>query len=181
MQSVSDKLPGGGKPSIHSGKNEVALTSGEKGNWNQTLNKPEPNTVYNVNDRYRYHTDEFGRVEKVEGTLTLQNMDRNTYQQCIAGKCGLAGDEGGHLIASILGGPGEGLNLVPMNGNLNKGEWKKIENEWVQALKEGKKVQVKIEPTYLLNNKRPDNFTIVYQIENLPLQSKSLLNSPRGK
>ncbi|XTZ37853.1 DNA/RNA non-specific endonuclease [Salmonella enterica] len=43
-----------------------------------------------------------------------------------------------HLIASILNGPGEKLNLVPMDGNLNKGAWKQMENIWVKALSEGK-------------------------------------------
>ncbi|WP_350353798.1 hypothetical protein, partial [Pseudomonas aeruginosa] len=32
----------------------------------------------------------------------MTKSDRNTYQQCIAGKCGVSGDEGGHLIASIF-------------------------------------------------------------------------------
>ncbi len=34
----------------------------------------------------------------------------------------------GHLIASVFNGPGERLNLLPMNGNLNKGAWKAMEN-----------------------------------------------------
>ena len=33
-----------------------------------------------------------------------------------------------------------------MNSNLNRGVWKKLENEWVKSLKEGKTVEVKIEP-----------------------------------
>ncbi|HGX8801968.1 TPA: DNA/RNA non-specific endonuclease, partial [Escherichia coli] len=45
--------------------------------------------------------------------LVASKSDRNTYQQCKAGKCGSSGDEGGHLIASIFNGPGEKLNLVP--------------------------------------------------------------------
>ncbi|WP_164484505.1 DNA/RNA non-specific endonuclease [Pseudomonas sp. R3-52-08] len=34
------------------------------------------------------------------------------------------------MIASIFNGPGERLNLLPMNGNLNKGTWKSMENTW---------------------------------------------------
>jgi len=33
-----------------------------------------------------------------------------------------------------------------MNSNLNRGEWKKLENGWVKSLKESKTVEVKIEP-----------------------------------
>lgn len=53
--------------------------------------------------------------------------DEIRRQQCKAGKCGVSGDEGGHLIASIFGGLGEKFNIVPMNGNLNKRAWKKME------------------------------------------------------
>ncbi|WP_227739420.1 DNA/RNA non-specific endonuclease [Yersinia artesiana] len=42
-----------------------------------------------------------------------------------AEKSGDAGDEGRHLLASIFDGPGEKLNFVPMDANLNKGTWKK--------------------------------------------------------
>lgn len=41
---------------------------------------------------------------QVEATLSPNVKDRNGYQQCKAGKCGLDGDEGGHLIASIFNG-----------------------------------------------------------------------------
>lgn len=45
-----------------------------------------------------------------------------------------------------------------MNGNLNKGEWKKIENAWVDALGENKSVQVDIRPIYGDSTKRPKKF-----------------------
>jgi filamentous hemagglutinin len=158
----------------------LEVNAGAKGAWNTALNKPEPNKIYRVNDRYDYHTDSLGRVEKVEGKLTLDLMDRNTYQQCVAGKCGNVGDEGGHLIASIMGGPGERLNLVPMDGNLNKGVWKKLENEWAAALKEGKQVQVRIEPAYNGNSVRPDRFTVTYQVGNERPIKKDFNNAPGG-
>lgn len=44
-----------------------------------------------------------GQAE-VEATLSPNVKDRNGYQQCKAGKCGLDGDEGGHLIVSIFNG-----------------------------------------------------------------------------
>jgi filamentous hemagglutinin len=56
----------------------------------------------------------------------------------VAGKCGVSGGEGGHLIASIFNGPWERLNLLSMNGNLNKDTWRSMENAWASALKEGK-------------------------------------------
>lgn len=81
--------------------------------------------------------------------MSLTKNDRNKYQQCVAGKCRVDGDEGGHLIASIFNGPGERLNLLPMNGNLNKGAWKVMENTWARELREGKDVKVSIRPSYI--------------------------------
>ncbi len=117
--------------------------------WSKVLNKPEPNKIYHVkhaSGEKIYHTDELSRPVHIETSLSLSKSDRNTYQQCKAGKCGNQGDEGGHLIASIFGGPGERLNVVPMDGNLNKGAWKQMENSWAKELKAGKRVDVKIQP-----------------------------------
>lgn len=69
-------------------------------------------------------------------------------QKTVGGKNRDPKDEGGHLIATIFKGSGDIDNLVPMNGNLNKGEWKKLENDWADALDDGEKVQVKIVPLY---------------------------------
>nr|WP_306110016.1 DNA/RNA non-specific endonuclease [Pseudomonas sp. PICF6] len=159
---------------------EVEINSGGKGAWSKELNKPEPNTIYRVDGNKIYQTDSLGRVEKVESELLLVKNDRNTYQQCVAGKCGVAGDEGGHLIASIFNGPGEKLNLLPMNGNLNKGEWKVMENTWASALKEGKSVSVKIEPVYTDAGLRPDRFNVRYSIDGGRPVIVDFKNTPKG-
>ena len=44
------------------------------------------------------------------------------------GKLGIANDEGGHLVASVLGGWGGRANLVPQNANFNRGSWRLIED-----------------------------------------------------
>ncbi|EBA9414188.1 DNA/RNA non-specific endonuclease [Salmonella enterica] len=158
----------------------VVTSSGSKGNWNKELNNPKPNTIYKVDDNKIFKTDSQGRTESVESTLAWSTNDRNTYQQCKAGKCGVDGDEGGHLIASIFNGPGEKLNLVPMDGNLNKGAWKKMENTWANALKDGKQVNVKVEPSYSGSNVRPDSFTVTYQIGNERPVREIFNNAPGG-
>jgi len=113
--------------------------------------------------------------------LSLSKNDRNTYQQCKAGKCGNSGDEGGHLLASIFGGPGEKINIVPMDGNLNKGAWKKMENTWANALKDGKKVDVNIQPIYSGSSTRPDRFIVKYSIDNGRPVNIDFKNTPGGK
>ena len=149
LGAVTGGMGKGGKPAAGTeGKNIVVVDSGKKGAWNKAMNKPEPNTVYKVDGDKTFHTDAQGRTSLAASTLSPTKNDRNGYQQCKAGKCGNTGDEGGHLIASIFNGPGEKLNLVPMDGNLNKGAWKSMENTWAKALKDGKPVDVKIEPVY---------------------------------
>ncbi|WP_181949606.1 DNA/RNA non-specific endonuclease, partial [Yersinia aleksiciae] len=170
------------KPAGSSGSDlkVIELNSGNKGNWSKDLNKPEPNTLYKVDGNKTYQTDDLGRVNAVEADLLSAVKDRNTYQQCKAGKCGLDGDEGGHLIASIFDGPGEKLNLVPMDGNLNKGAWKQMENTWANALKDGKQVNVKIEPVYSGDSVRPESFKVRYSIDGGRPTSIDFENAPKG-
>ncbi|WP_407637874.1 DNA/RNA non-specific endonuclease [Erwinia oleae] len=159
----------------------VVTSSGGKGNWNKELNNPQPNTLYKVDGNKTYQTDAQGRVATVEADLSTLVKDRNTYQQCKAGKCGVDGDEGGHLIASIFDGPGEKLNLVPMDGNLNKGVWKQMENTWANALKDGKQVNVKIEPVYSGDSVRPESFNVIYTIDGGRPKEQAFMNAPGGK
>uniref|UniRef100_UPI003075E017 DNA/RNA non-specific endonuclease n=1 Tax=Proteus faecis TaxID=2050967 RepID=UPI003075E017 len=168
-------------PKITNEQKIIEIKSGSKGDWNKQLNKPEPNTIYQVDGNKTYKTDSQGRVETVEAKLSLNSNDRNTYQQCKVGKCGIAGDEGGHLIATIFTGPGEKLNIVPMNSNLNRSEWKKMENSWAKALKEDKQVDVKIEPVYLGNSDRPNSFNVMYKIGTERPVERTFLNDSGGK
>ena len=158
----------------------IETESGSKGNWNELLNNPEPNTRYIVDGNKIYDTDHLGRVVRVEATLKLDTLDRNTYQQLKAGKQGIDGDEGGHLIASILNGSGEKINLLPMNSNLNRGLWKKHESRWANALRDGKTVKVKIEPVYQGKDIRPIKFKISYSIDNGRFMQTKLLNQAGG-
>ncbi|MGY0619423.1 hemagglutinin repeat-containing protein [Lysobacter sp. A378] len=137
-------------------------TTGSKGNWDKTVNgQLEPKTAYVLDNGHAYVTDTTGRVKSLDGELSLTTMDRNTYQQCATGKCGDVGDEGGHLIASSLGGAGDRINIVPQASTLNRGDWKRMESELRQALKDGKSVHVKIDLDYPSNGgKRPNAFYV---------------------
>lgn len=125
-------------------------------------------------------------MHSVSGKLELSKADRNKYQQSKAGetdgiKDGLLDDEGGHLIASIFKGPGEQINYAAMNGNLNKGAWKRMENEWAKALKGNppKEVQVEINAIYENNSKRPEAFDVKFLIDGKKT-SVTFLNKPGG-
>lgn len=75
--------------------------------WYRSINKPifELIKQYKISNRHKYITDSKGRVNKVEGKLSLNKMDRNINRQRSTGKAENAtGDDSGHLIASKLGG-----------------------------------------------------------------------------
>lgn len=118
----------------------------------------------------------------VQSTVELKDLDttsRNYYQQCKIGKCGIDGDEGGHLIATKLGGPGEAVNLVPQNFNLNRGKWRSMEREWGIAASEGKKVEIDIQLKYTGDNIRPNRFIVIYKIDGVEY-TKPFINQPGG-
>jgi filamentous hemagglutinin len=82
------------------------------------------------------------------------------------------------LIASIFNGPGEKLNLVPMNGNFNKGAFRDMERMLADAVTSGKKVEVKIEVIYDAGN-RPTKFAVEHVIDGIPKQ-EYFRNAPGG-
>ncbi|MEL6536177.1 MAG: DNA/RNA non-specific endonuclease, partial [Bacteroidota bacterium] len=147
-------------------KEDIVLAAGgAKGRWNQLLNRPPiPSHRYQV-DNYLYETDQYGRVKKVSGNLELRERGRYDYQQgrVVELKDGVSGqDEGGHLIANILFGPGEQINYLPQTATLNKGAWRNMEREWAKALEEGKNVRVEISPIFEGSSKRPEGFEVDY-------------------
>ena len=92
----------------------------------------------------------------------------------------MSDDDGGHLIASIFKGSGNLDNLVPMNSNLNRGEWKRLENSWAEALDNNKTVEVKISPVYHGDSIRPVSFKIKYRINGKRWNISSFNNIPGG-
>jgi filamentous hemagglutinin len=140
---------------------------GSKGSWEKAVNGGlEPKAAYVLDNGHTYVTDTSGRVNAVVGELDLKKMDRNTYQQCVAGKCGDIGDQGGHLIAATLGGAGDRINLVPQSATLNNGPWKTMENEFKAAIESGKKVSIKIDVGYPPGGGvRPNEFKVFATID----------------
>ena len=142
----------------------------------------KPNTEYEVNG-YKYQTDEKGRIIICEGTLKLEDGERNAYDQKIVGREDKKKtDDGGHLVATIFGGSGDIDNLVPMDSNLNRGEWRKLENIWRDALEAEppQEVHVTIMPVYEDDSQRPTAFDIEYQIGNGKVEYKEFKNRPGG-
>ena len=117
--------------------NKVLAASGcrseEDGNLNQFLNSKvllsehiyyiDPN-VEKQNTGACYQTDSLGRVIRMQVSLPFNDgMVRpsagdNTKKVC-SSKDGTSEDDGGHILARMLNGPNEAINILPMSKNVN--------------------------------------------------------------
>lgn len=132
----------------------------------------QSNSTYEV-DGVTYETDDNGQIFKIDGKLAPDNeyvcngikyktdgngeiaswegkpyynpegeRDGNAQTEA-GGEYRKPGDDGGHLVARIAGGSAGNENIVPMRDTINRGDYKKVENEMVNALKNGSEVTVK--------------------------------------
>lgn len=111
----------------------VDTYAGVRGAWSPELNKPVPNVTYNVvakvdgdlENTFTYATDATGHAQSVSGRITSTfagNMNRNAWQQLLAGKrVGGPAYEGGHSAPSFLGGAGERIGLFAQHQFQNRG------------------------------------------------------------
>ena len=163
-------------------RTRIPFTAGRRGNWNRSANRRnlQPNATY-VESRtgYTYKTDARGRVTHFSGQLQAGPGNRNAYQQRVAGRpFRKRTDQGGHLFAHIFRGPGERINLVAMDANLNLSAWKRMENRWAQALGNGSTVRVEGQVNYAPNSgsTRPTSFRVTEQIDNGPKRTHRFRN-----
>jgi len=140
----------------------------------------QPNCEYQING-YTYRTDQLGRVIEASGNLHLTGEPRQPLtQENVGGKDKRPTDDRGHLIADRFGGSNKIENLVAQDSNLNRGEYKAIENTCARALEEGKKVSLKVEVEYDGVSQRPSAFIVTYQIDGVTYE-KVLLNKKAGE
>jgi len=167
------------------------VESGERGAWNRELNNPAPDTAYVVDDSFCFVTDDKARCVYAEGRLTDGDAegDRNVYQQGRAGRrefdaeaarhvtaeqpSRLADDQGGHLFASRFDGPGEAINLLPMDAGLNgagRENWWAMENTIADYLEQNpdSHATLVIDPRYDGPSTRPDVLVAEYRLGDQP-------------
>ena len=127
-----------------------------------------PNITYQLGQA-TYQTDALGRIVKVTfEDLTLKNRSGrlpilNTLQEIGRG-FQKAGDDRGHLIGDRFNGDNTFANIVAMNGELNKGAYKAMEEAWAEAIMNGKHVSGTIELVYSGSSYRPSTFEMAYSI-----------------
>lgn len=125
---------------------------------------------------YIYETDDLGRISKFE----TDNLQLTTREQRLKhnpntpGK--QSGDHAGHLVGDRFGGSPDIDNLVSQSSDVNLSKYKKIENEWERAIKDGKKVKVDVDIKYDGDGLRPSKFDVKYEIDGESF-SESILNN----
>ena len=151
---------------------------------NEVLDNPQPSTQYAVTGTtFTFKTDAEGRTIRVTGVLKpdlVEDMEtanaRCARQPASQRRVGHACQEegramecdGGHLIASEFGGPGESVNMVPMERSANQGaygRWRDgVEGQWMQHLQEGHEVGVFLELAYSGKSKVPHKITGLFEV-----------------
>jgi hypothetical protein len=126
-----------------------------------------PNNEFEVNG-YKYKTDGEGRTISAEGKLKMRSPDyeRNTEEvRNIGTQEYKPTDDRGHLIGHQFGGSDRLENLVPMDADLNRKDYYKVESTLAEAVKDGADVRLKVEPIYEGDSTRPSEFRVTYSID----------------
>lgn len=138
----------------------------DNGNIYKTNGELNPNTEYTVNG-ITYKTDSQGRIVSWEGEPGYDpEAERDGEAQTDAGgEDRQDGDDGGHLVARVLDGSPGNENIVPMRDTVNRGDYKKAENEIAKAKQEGKDVQDSGNIIYEGDSSRPSKIERTYTID----------------
>ena len=57
-------------------------------------------------------------------------------------------------------------NMIPQDANINRNDFKNFENELAKKVIEGVEVNVRIEPIYEEDSRRPEAIVVTYSIDN---------------
>ena len=134
----------------------------DNGNIYKKNSELVPNNEY-VIDKITYKTDSNRNIELFLGEISryTPEAERDTVAQLeVGGEARKIGDDGGHLIARMFGGAPGNENLVPMRDTINRGDYKKLENEIKEAVQNGDKVNISGEIKREENNSRPSEIKV---------------------
>ncbi len=146
--------------------NRVEYKTDDQGKIYSIDGELKPNTEYTVNG-ITYKTDSQGRILSWEGEPGYNpeaERDENAQTEA-GGEDRQEGDDGGHLVARVLGGSSGNENIVPMRYTVNRGDYNKAENEIAKAKQEGKNVQDSGKIEYDGDSSRPSKIERTYTID----------------
>ena len=130
-------------------------------------NELAPNSEYEING-YKYTTDDKGRIISVEGKLHMKDREGRLPIKDSLEDIGKGdekeNDDRGHLIGDQFDGSNGLENMVPQDANINRNDFKNFENDLAKEVKDGKEVNVKVEPVYDGDSRRPVAIVVTYSI-----------------
>lgn len=131
-------------------------------------NQLSPNNTYEING-YRYNTDKAGRVISAEGQLHLKAENRKHLPikdsiEAVGKGDQKENDDRGHLIGDQFDGSNGLENLIPQNSDINRKDYKNLENELAGKIKAGDNVYFKVEPIYGKVSNRPLRIEATYVV-----------------
>ena len=131
---------------------------------------------------YGFDIDPVLRTRRVTGVIAEKaTQGRSKIVQASAGGADrLPGDHGGHYIARRFNGPTDAFNHFAQDGSFNRSDYAALENEWARETKAGKKVYVRITPTYRDLSARPSSLDVFYTVNGLRFE-KSFPNKNGNK
>ena len=135
-----------------------------------------------IRNGYEYQIDDRGRTRIVSGALTLakKKVRSRTAQGQAGGDDRRSADDGGHYIAARFNGPTEAFNHFAQDANFNRGRYRVLEDQWAMEKRAGKRVTVRIVPTYHGASKRPAVINIWFTIKGRE-ESIQFPNEPKEK
>lgn len=127
-----------------------------------------PDSEYTING-YDYKTDDQGRIVEASGQLRLKEHKgyrqiKDSLHDIGKGDENKKTDEKGHLIGDQFGGKNGLENAVAQNADINKNDYKNLENKLADRVRAGDDVRVQIEPIYEGDSHRPDAISVTYTI-----------------
>ena len=115
-------------------------------------------------------TDDLGRPILNKITDVQISKGRENLSSALRDHAYREGDQRGHIIADILGGPPTKENIVAQMGEVNQSQMIKIENE-VRRLKElGHKVDYEVKVNYTGKDLRPSSFEPRITVDGKPYE-----------
>lgn len=105
-------------------------------------------------------TDSLGRPVSNKITDIKLSSERQNLSNKLKTSGYRAGDQRGHIIADILGGPASKENVVPQTSEANMSKMKQVENIVKEHVQNGDKVEYEVKTNYIGNDPdaRPTSF-----------------------
>lgn len=122
-----------------------------------------PNNSYERNG-YTYKTDDRGRISHVEASLELSSDERGAMNARVTDM--RDGDDRGHIVAARYNGSNGIDNLAPQMSEVNRGEYKALENMLARERSAGHEVYAEYDLLYEDASGRPNAFVVSYRIDN---------------